>query len=228
MEKIRLITILILAPAIIIVAGCRSNNKPAEKNLAPETETAKTATQEPEAGSKANGPFAVRSGIIEYRFYGDKTGKSTQYFDDHGTKSAVFTETTSDGETTESWTLTFGEEQYMWDPSDHGEGMKLKNPLMTMMVESAEKDMLSYLTKMYEQMGMAQSGTEVFQGKKCTVYKGEMGKVLIWEGIMMKSEMKVGTMVSGQEVTSIKTNVTVDGKYFRIPDNITFNEIPGF
>jgi hypothetical protein len=41
-------------------------------------------------------------------------------------------------------------------------------------------------------------------------------------------EMKIGDMVSRQEVTSIKTNVNVDSKYFRIPDNITFNEIPGF
>ena len=46
-----------------------------------------------------------------------------------------------------------------------------------------------------------------------------MGKVLIWKGLMMKSEMKMGGVVSRQEVTSIKTNVAVDGKYFRIPDN---------
>jgi hypothetical protein len=68
----------------------------------------------------------------------------------------------------------------------------------------------------------------MFQGKQCTVFKGDMGKVLIWKGLMMMMEMKIGDMVSRQEVTSIKTNVNVDGKYFRIPDNITFNEIPGF
>jgi len=44
----------------------------------------------------------------------------------------------------------------------------------------------------------------------------------------MKMEMNLGTIVSSQEVTSIKTNVPVAAKYFRIPDNITFNEIPGF
>ncbi len=89
-------------------------------------------------------------------------------------------------------------------------------------------DILEYMAGMYEQMGMSKRGTEMFQGKQCTVFKGDMGKVLIWKGIMMKMEMNLGTVVSHQEVVSIKTNVPVDGKYFRIPSNMTFNEIPGF
>jgi hypothetical protein len=40
--------------------------------------------------------------------------------------------------------------------------------------------------------------------------------------------MNMGSVVSGQEVTSIKTNIPVAERYFRIPDNITFNQIPGF
>jgi len=95
-------------------------------------------------------------------------------------------------------------------------------------MESSGQDILSYMATMYEQMGLTRSGTETFQGKECTVFKGDMGKVLIWKGIMMKMEMKLGTMVSRQEVTSIKTNVPVDNKYFQILDNITFSEIPGF
>lgn len=81
---------------------------------------------------------------------------------------------------------------------------------------------------MYGQMGMQQSGTEIFQGKECTVFKGDIGKVLIWKGLMMMMGMKMGDILSRQEVTSIKTNLHVDGKYFRVPDNINFNEIPGF
>lgn len=228
MKKIILITIFVLTPAICILVGCRSNNKPSEKKSETEIEATKTDAQEPEADSMGKGPLEARSGIIEYSFSGDKTGKSIQYFDDHGSKSAVYTETTSNGETKKSWTLTIGEDQYIWDPSNPGQGMKMKNPMIKMLAESDGKDMLSYMTTLYKQMGMEQSGTEMFQGKECIVYKGDMGKVLIWKGIMMKTEMKVGTMVSGQEVTSIKTNVPVDGKFFRIPDNITFSEIIGF
>lgn len=228
MRKILILTVFVLAPALFLLDGCKSKTRPSAKGPGTEIEAKKSDTQQPEADTKGKGPLEARSGIVEYKFTGDKTGKSTQYFDDYGMKSAVYTETTSNGETRESWTLTLGEDQYMWDPSNPGQGMKMKNPMIKMLTESAEKDILSYMTGMYEQMGMTQSGTENFQGKECTVYKGDMGKILIWKGIMMKTEMKVGSIVSGQEVTLIKTNVPVDGKYFRIPENITFNEIPGF
>ncbi len=168
------------------------------------------------------------SGIIEYKYSGDKTGKSTHYFDDYGMKSAVYTEIVSEGEESKGWAVSIGEDQYMWDPSNPGQGMKTKNPTVKMMADASGKDILTYMAGIYEQMGMTESGTEMWEGKECTVFKGSMGKVLIWKGIMMKLEMNIGTMVSRQEVTSIKTNVHVDGKYFRIPDNITFSEIPGF
>jgi hypothetical protein len=77
-------------------------------------------------------------------------------------------------------------------------------------------------------MGMVRNGTEIFLGKECTVIKGDMGKVLIWKGIMMLMDFKMGAYVSKQEATSVKTDVPVDAKYFVIPKNITFSEMPGF
>lgn len=173
-------------------------------------------------------PLGVKSGIIEYTYSGDKTGKSTQYFDDYGMKSAVYAEIVQQGEPSKGWSLTIGEDQYMWDPGKPGEGMKAKNPMAAMMTGKSAEEMETLTASMYEQMGMAKSGTEMFQGKACTVYKGDMGKVLIWKGLLMMMEIKMGDVVSRQEVTSIKTNTPVDGKYFKIPDNITFSELPGF
>ncbi len=227
-----LLVIFITALLMVIFSGCGQNKKPAAADGQPATEVAEataaeTETTEPDAGGKGK-PLAVKSGIIEYTYSGDKTGKSTQYFDDYGMKSAVYAEIIQQGEESKGWSLTLGEEQYMWDLSNSGQGMKTKNPMIKMLTESSGKDMLSYMAGMYEQMGLIKSGTETFQGKECTVFKGDLGKVLIWKGIMMKMEMKLGTMISRQEVTSIKTNMNVDGKYFRIPDNITFSEIPGF
>ena len=217
---------------MVILSGCGQKSKPAGADNKTATEiTADQAvepeTTEPDTGGKGK-PLGVKSGIIEYTYAGDKTGKSTQYFDDYGMKSAVYVETVSQGEESKGWAVTIGEDQYMWDQSNSGQGMKTKNPMIKMLAESSGKDMLSYMAGMYEQMGLIKSGTETFQGKECTVFKGDMGKVLIWKGIMMKMEMNLGTMVSRQEVSSIKTNIPVDGKYFRIPDNITFSEIPGF
>ena len=187
------------------------------------------AAEEAETNSDALGkPLGVKSGIIEYTYSGDKTGKSTQYFDDYGMKSAVYAEIVQQGEPSKGWSLTIGEDQYMWDPGKPGEGMKAKNPMAAMMTGKSAEEMETLTASMYEQMGMAKSGTEMFQGKACTVYKGDMGKVLIWKGLLMMMEIRMGDVVSRQEVTSIKTNTPVDGKYFKIPDNITFSELPGF
>lgn len=221
-----LLIILASVALILILTGCGQKKKPAANEPGAETEVAETSI--PDTDIKGKGPLQVRSGIIEYSYSGDKTGKSTQYFDDYGMKNAVYTELTSHGETSKGWTVTIGEDQYMWNLSNTGQGMKTKNPMMKTLMDSSGEDILSYMASMYEQMGMTESGTEMCQGKECNVFSGPVGKVLIWKGIMMKMEMSVGTMVSRQEVTSIKTNVAVDNKYFRIPDNITFSEIPGF
>lgn len=224
-------TLIVLVPAICLMSGCGSKNNPAgidnkAANEMAEAQAEEPETNEPDAGSKGK-PLGVKSGIIEYTYSGDKTGKSTQYFDDYGVKSAVYAEIVQQGNESKGWAVTIGEDQYMWDVNS-SQGMKAKNPMAKKMMELSGGDILKYMADMYEQMGMTQSGTENFQGKECTVFKGDMGKVLIWKGIMMKMEMNLGTIVSNQEVTSIKTNVPVAARYFRIPDNITFNEIPGF
>ena len=61
-------------------------------------------------------PFSFKSGIVEYKYSGDKTGKSIQYIDDYGMKTAMYSEITQEGETTRSWVVSYGDFQYMWDP----------------------------------------------------------------------------------------------------------------
>ncbi|MCU0379021.1 MAG: hypothetical protein MUC78_12275 [Bacteroidales bacterium] len=173
-------------------------------------------------------PFSFKSGIVEYKYSGDKTGKSTQYIDDHGMKTAMYSEITQDGETTRSWVVSYGDYQYMWDPDQTDEGMKMKNPLLSWIKEASTGDMESFTVSTYEKMGMVRSGTEQFLGKECIVIKGDMGKVLIWKGIMMLMDFKMGPYVSKQEATSVKTNIPIDGKYFIIPKDITFTEMPSF
>jgi hypothetical protein len=232
MKSTTLILLAILLSALIFLTdGCKSKTKSAGNDTKAETEvttvqTEETEITEPDTGSKGK-PLGVKSGIIEYTYSGDKTGKSTQYFDDYGMKSAVYAEIVQQGEESKGWSLTLGEDQYMWDLSNPGQGMKTKNPMIEMLMDSTGEDILSYMAGMYEQMGMTENGTEMFQGKQCTVFKGDMGKILIWKGIMMKMEMNIGTMVSRQEVSTIKTNIQVDSKYFRIPEKINFSEIPG-
>ncbi len=176
----------------------------------------------------AKGPFRFRSGIIEYRYSGDKTGTEVHYIDDYGLKTAVYSEIKSDGELAKGLIISSGEYQYMWDPARPAQGMKMKNPLMTGIQQSSAGEIEDLNVKTYETMGMRKTGTEKFLGRECVLLKGTMGKVLIWNGVLMLLDLKMGDFVSRQEATSVKTDVAVDQKYFTIPKNITFQEMAGF
>lgn len=170
----------------------------------------------------AKGPFQFKSGIIEYRYSGDKTGTAVHYIDDYGMKTAVYTEIIQDGEATKGWVISSGEYQYMWDPARPTQGMKMKNPLIDRIMQSSPGEIEALTAETYEKMGMKKTGTEKFLGKDCDLLKGTMGKVLIWNGVMMLMDLSMGEYVSRQEATSIKINIPVDQKYFVIPGNITF------
>jgi hypothetical protein len=172
--------------------------------------------------------YSIKSGIIDYTYSGDKTGRGTLYFDDYGIKTALFIDVVKDGEFNRGWVLTYGDYQYMWDPDNPTEGMKLKNPLHNWIASASKGDLESFTESMYAKMGMEKSGIESFMGKDCKVLKGKMGRVLIWNGIMMLLDLKMAGYSSHEEVTSMKTNIPVDAKYFIIPGNIKFSEMPGF
>lgn len=172
--------------------------------------------------------YGIKSGIIEYKYTGDEAGKATLYFEDHGNKSAMNMDTKRGTETNKGWVLSKGEYQYMFDPSKPNEGWKLKNPIIEWIHQNKHKDVEKFTEETYAKLGMKKAGTEKFLDKECIAYKGDMGKILIWNGILMYMEMNFSGMKSKQEVTSIKVNVPVDKKYFEIPKNIKFSDLPMF
>ncbi len=171
-------------------------------------------------------PYGLKSGIIEYSYSGDKVGKGTLYFDDFGMKSAMYTDAVEDGEKRKGWVVTYGDYQYLWDPDRSDEGFKLKNPIITWIAGSSKGDVESFTESMYSKMGFSKAPDETFLGKPCKVMKGDMGKVLTWNGVLMLLDMKIMGIGSHQEVTKIQTNIPVDAKYFVIPKNIKFSEMP--
>jgi hypothetical protein len=173
-------------------------------------------------------PYGIKSGIIEYSYSGDKVGKGILYFDDYGLKSAMYTDAVERGEKRKGWVLTSGDYQYMWDPERSSEGMKLKNPIIDWINSASEGDLESFSESMYAKMGMQRSGSETLLGKECKVMKGKMGKALVWNGILMLLDMKMMGYNSHQEAIDIKINLPVDSKYFIIPKDIKFSEMPMF
>ena len=114
----------------------------------------------------------------------------------------------------------------MYQPGNKN-GQKMKNP----MIEGLKKvkDMDKFMEETYAKMGFQPAGTEKYLGKDCKVYKGKMGKVLTWNGILMYMEMNVMGNVTKQEVTKIDVNIPVKASYFDLPKDVKFTElnIPG-
>lgn len=173
-------------------------------------------------------PYNIKSGIIEYKYSGTFTGKSVMYFDDYGLKSAVKNDKSSQYTTDNKWIISLKEEQYIFDPSKPNEGIKMKNPLLQGFFEMQQEDFNKFYEEFYSRMGFKKSGTEKYLGKDCIVYKGDLGKILVWNGILLYSETKFADTVSKQEATSLKVNIPIDQKYFEIPKNIKFTETPDF
>jgi hypothetical protein len=98
--------------------------------------------------------------------------------------------------------------------------------MLTGIKEASKGELESFTESMYSKMGFSKAPDETFLGKPCKVMKGDMGKVLTWNGILMLLDMKVMGTGSHQEVTRIQTNVPVEAKYFVLPKNIEFSEMP--
>jgi hypothetical protein len=178
--------------------------------------------------AKSPRPYKFKSGIIEYKYSGDKTGTSTLYFDDYGMKSAMYSGLTIMGKTTQTRGKKKGNVEYSWKVEEGTKsGVKMEDSFMSWLEDNPNGNMASYLEETYKKMGIVKSGTEKFLEKECTLFKGNNGKVLIWEGIIMLKEFKTGADVSRQEATSVQTNVPVDPKYFDIPEDITFTDKSG-
>lgn len=173
-------------------------------------------------------PYGIESGIIEYKYSGSEVGKGIMYFDEFGTRSAMNLDTKRGDDINKGWVVSHKEYQYIFDSSKPDEGLKMKNPIIESLMKMDKQDYDKVAEDLYSQMGMKRAGTEKFLDKECIAYKGDMGKVLTWNGILMLMDMNFGGMKSRQEVTSIKVNVPVDAKYFEIPKNIKFSEMPGF
>lgn len=173
-------------------------------------------------------PYGIQSGIVEYKYSGSQVGTSILYFDEYGYKSAMKMDTKINDQSQKGWVVSFKEHQYIFDPSKPEEGLKMKNPIIASLLKMDKPDFDKVAEDLYSKMGMKRVGTEKYLDKDCIVFKSDMGKILIWNGILILMEMNYSGIKTKQEATLIKINVPVDDKYFEIPPNIKFNEMPSF
>lgn len=173
-------------------------------------------------------PYGIKSGIIEYKYSGSEEGKGIMYFDEFGYKSAMKKDTKSGDRISKGWVISHKEYQYIFDPSKPDEGLKMKNPVIETLIKMDKPDYDKVAEDLYSEMGLKRSANEKFLDKDCICFKGDVGKVLTWNGILMLMDVNFGGIKSRQEVISIKINVPVEAKFFEIPKDIKFSEMPEF
>jgi len=172
--------------------------------------------------------YGIETGTIEYKYSGNEVGVGTLYFDNYGNRCAMKMDTKRDGEINKGWVISLGEYQYIYDKSRSNEGWKLKNPIIEWIQQNSLKEIEKYTEDIYAKLGIVRAGTEKFLGKECLAYKGENGKLLTWNGILMYLNLNFGGELTQQEVSSIKVNIPVDEKYFEIPKDVKFSDLPMF
>ena len=172
--------------------------------------------------------YGIETGIIEYKYSGNEVGVGTLYFDKFGNRCAMKMDTKRGGELNRGWVISLEEYQYIYDKSRSNEGWKLKNPIIEWIQQNSLKEIEKYTEDIYAKLGIVRAGTEKFLGKECLAYKGENGKLLTWNGILMYLNLNFGGELTQQEVTSIKVNIPVDKKYFEIPKDVKFSDLPMF
>ncbi|MDZ7622944.1 MAG: hypothetical protein U5J96_00635 [Ignavibacteriaceae bacterium] len=172
--------------------------------------------------------YGIQSGIIEYKYAGNEVGVGTLYFDNYGNRCAMKMDTKRDAELNKGWVISLGEYQYIYDKSRSNEGWKLKNPIIEWIQQNSLEEIEKYTEEIYAKLGIVRAGTEKYLGKECLAYKGENGKLLTWNGILMYLNLNFGGELTQQEVTSIRVNIPVDEKYFEIPKDVKFSDLPIF
>lgn len=202
----------------VLIVGCTQDKKSTGQKE--KIEQPEELSDEKEYGLKL---YGIKSGIIEYKHSGARTGTSIMYFDKYGHRSANYSDLVMNNQPDKGWVISFDEMQYMFKEGNK-QGAKMKNP----MIEGLKKvnDLEKFVEDMYDKMGFKRAGTEKFLGKECRVFKGDMGKVLLWNGILMLMDMNTGMMTMKQEATSIEVNVKVKPSVFELPADIVFSEIP--
>ncbi|MBN1414914.1 MAG: hypothetical protein JW973_07425 [Bacteroidales bacterium] len=198
---------------------CSQDKKPAAKEKEPEDVLTELEQEEPDVSLKL---YGIKSGIIEYKHTGQRTGTTTLYFDKYGHRSAIYSDMVMNNQADKGWTISFDDMVYMYK-----EGRKQGNKMKNTMIESLTKvnDLEKFTEETYDKMGFKPAGNEKYLGKECRVFTGDMGKVLTWNGLLMYMEMNVMGMTTKQEATKIDVNVRVNPSVFELPKDVTFTEM---
>jgi len=171
--------------------------------------------------------FDFETAIVEYTYEGNETGKQIMYIDQYGWKRAEWTNITTKmlGQTTEKKQImvSIGLDVWQWDPIART-GTRVHNQMLENLMKDPQFDPEKYAKETMENLGFQKTGTEIVQGKNCEVWKGMGSTIWIWNGLGIKTEVKLLGQKTTWTATKIDLNVKVPQDKFTIPSDIKFGE----
>jgi hypothetical protein len=215
MKTLKISAIILLSTLIVSCGKTNKTNnsdrKPVNKEI---TETTKS--------EKPN--YSIKSGIVEYTTKMMNMDVSqTLYFDDYGAKKSTVMVMDIMGQNVTTITITKDGYVYTFNP-DKKTGTKTA----VKRNQDANIDFKNLSKEMEKKMNLKNLGRENFIGKVCDKYSIDYtdmqmkGTFLVWEGIALKTDVKVSSTTMLIIAKKIQENAAIPADKFEVPSNIKF------
>lgn len=178
-----------------------------------------------ESTALPKGKYEIRSGIVVYKT--SMMGmdmEQTIYFNDFGAKESQETSIDVMGTKTDNIVIHEGNTTYAIDLVKRtGKKVTSANDPSTV------PDLRNLSDELKKEMNFKELGNENFLGKVCKKISIDYtamdmkGVFLVYKGVALKSEMKVGTMPVTMQAVKFDENATIPAEKFEVPPDIRFN-----
>ncbi len=184
------------------------------------------------AGYESFKRYHVKSGVVEYKLDGMRTGTETLYWDDWGVKEARYTKATVNligvSQEVDEWLIFTPDVIYTIDQSANT-AVKTKNPGVGFFKGLSEDEMAQMSKQLLEATGAKRIGTDFVAEQTCELWDVPLsgGQECIWKGIALSETGALGGLQSVRVATTVVAGIEVDEKHFTLPKavNITDNTI---
>jgi len=169
--------------------------------------------------------YDVKSAIVKYKIHSfgkivfkkvDERSEKTLAFVDYGAKEVqeeVATQTKK-----EKHSLTILDNGVVYDVDFKKKKITKTTDAMSQMHMEEGKDMGQTGEDMLKAMGGKKVGTDEVLGYECDVWEHSTGKMWLYKGIPLKSEILILGLTTFETATSAEFNVSVSDDYFELPD----------
>jgi hypothetical protein len=164
--------------------------------------------------------FPFKSAIVEYKVEGNSQGHKTKYIDQYGYKQADYSEietkvfgfTNNEKKTT----ILVGQKSYTVDYKQ-GKVFINQNPVYETYANS-KGDYENLGKEALKSLGFSNTGKSGnILGKKCQIWKGNLGEVWIWKSLALKSKTNILGITINEIATKIEIGQSIPSSKFEYP-----------